>query len=82
MTLFSTGGVIRANTNQHLQPSPPLHSNSSWEFMQEFFETVDEVKSNIHFLAKTTAQINVIKEQTSRLSAERRGRAGSGKVRG
>mmetsp|Transcript_10673 Transcript_10673/g.21962 ORF Transcript_10673/g.21962 Transcript_10673/m.21962 type:complete len:365 (+) Transcript_10673:176-1270(+) len=55
-------------------------SNSSREFMQEFFETVDEVKSDIHFLAKSTAQINVIKEQTTRLSVEIRGRPGSGKL--
>ncbi|GMI29497.1 hypothetical protein TrCOL_g3569 [Triparma columacea] len=41
------------------------------EFMREFFETVDEIKAGISFLAKTTEKINVIKERTIRLSGDR-----------
>jgi hypothetical protein len=39
--------------------------------MREFFETVDEIKAGISFLAKTTEKINVIKERTIRLSGDR-----------
>ena len=51
-------------------PPPPPFSNQS-VFMQEFFETIDDVKVDICFLSVTTKEINLVKEQTLGLSGSR-----------